>query len=63
MSNLELIERLCGIVGEASDIIREQDALLRMHGIVGEGTTEIERRTTELLEAVERGGYNGRDAP
>lgn len=58
-----MIERLCRLVSEFSDIIREQDALLRMHGIIGNGSTQIEHRTTELLETVERGGYDGRDAP
>ncbi len=53
MSNLEIIEKLCGMLGSAQAIIREQAALLAMHGIQTD-TGEIERRRTELLAEIER---------
>ena len=33
MSHLEIIERLCRMLDDAQNIIREQAALLEMHGI------------------------------
>lgn len=53
MSNLEIIEKLCGMLDSAQAIIREQAALLDMHGIQTD-TGEIERRRTELLAEIER---------
>lgn len=53
MSNLELICRLCDLLDRAQQIIREQAALLDMHGIQTD-TGEIERRRTELLAEIER---------
>ena len=53
MSNLQIIEKLCGMLDSAQAIIREQAALLDMHGIQTD-TGEIERRRTELLAEIER---------
>lgn len=53
MSNLQIIEKLCGMLDSAQEIIREQAALLAMHGIQSD-TGDIERRRTELLEEIER---------
>ena len=53
MSNLQIIEKLCGMLDSAQEIIREQAALLSMHGIQSD-TGDIERRRTELLEEIER---------
>ena len=52
MSNLKLIERLCGLLDEAQDIIREQAALLAMHGIETDDGA-LERKRTELLTEIE----------
>ena len=51
MSNLEIIEKLCGMLDSAQEIIRGQAALLAMHGIQSD-TGDIERRRTELLEEI-----------
>ncbi len=53
MSNLQIIERLCRLLDEAQGIIREQAALLAMHGIETDDG-EIERRRGELLGEIER---------
>lgn len=56
MSNLQMIEHLCRMLDEALTVIREQAALLQMHGIeTDDGTTEEKRRA--LLERVEREGW------
>lgn len=41
------------MLDSAQEIIREQTALLAMHGIQSD-TGDIERRRTELLEEIER---------
>ena len=51
MSNLQIIEKLCGMLDSAQEIIREQAALLDMHGIQTDAG-EIERRRTKLLEEI-----------
>lgn len=53
MSNLQLIARLCDLLDMAQQIIREQAALMAMHGITTDGA-EIERRRGELLSEIER---------
>lgn len=53
MSNLQIIERLCGLLDAAQGIIREQAALLAMHGIETDDG-EIERRRGKLLGEIER---------
>ena len=53
MSNLELIERLCALLDEAQQIIREQAKLLAMHGITTDDG-KLEAGRTALLEAIER---------
>ena len=56
MSNLQIIETLCGLLADASAIIREQAALLEMHGIeTDSGMLEDRRRA--LLEKIEREGW------
>ena len=56
MTNLQMIERLCGLLDEALGIIKEQAALLAMHGIETDGgSLETERR--KLLETVEKEGW------
>lgn len=37
MSNLKIIEALCGLFADAANIIREQAALLEMHEINWKG--------------------------
>lgn len=52
MSNLQLIERLCRMLDDAQQIIREQAALLEMHGI----TTDdggLEKKRSDLLAEIE----------
>lgn len=53
MSNLELIDRLCGLLDVAQQIIREQGAILAQHGIDTDGG-EIEARRAELLAKIEQ---------
>ena len=56
MSNLQIIETLCGLLADAANIIHEQAALLEMHGIkTSSGTLEDQRRA--LLERIEREGW------
>ncbi|MBR3740967.1 MAG: hypothetical protein IKN04_11035 [Clostridia bacterium] len=53
MSHLEIIERLCRMLDDAQNIIREQAALLEMHGIsTQDGNLENQRR--QLLERIEK---------
>lgn len=53
MSNLQLIERLCKMLDEAQEIIREQAALLAAHGIeTSDGKLEEQRRA--LLTEIEK---------
>lgn len=57
MSNLQIIETLCGLLADAAKIIREQAEILEMHGIkTSSGTLEDQRR--ELLERIEREGWS-----
>ena len=52
MSHLEIIERLCRMLDDAQQIIRQQTEQLEMHGILtDEG--ELERKRRELLEKIE----------
>lgn len=53
MSNLQIIEKLCEMLDSAQAIIREQAALLAMHGIESDAG-EIEHRRAELLAEIER---------
>lgn len=52
MTNLELIARLCAMLDEAQRIIREQAALLAMHGIESD-TGELEKKRGALLREIE----------
>ena len=53
MTNLQLIERLCRLLDEAQQIIRDQAALLAAHGIETEpGALESQR--ARLLEGIEK---------
>lgn len=52
MSNLELIEKLCGMLDEAQEIIRAQALLLQMHGIQTDDG-DLEDQRTKLLEEIE----------
>ncbi len=52
MSHLQTIERLCKLLDEAQTIIREQAALLAMHGIETDDA-EMERKRNELLRNIE----------
>lgn len=52
MSNLELIDRLFGLLDVAQQIIREQAAILAQHGIETD-SGEVERRRAELLPEIE----------
>lgn len=52
MSNLELIERLCALLDAAQSIIREQAAMLEMHG-ASDASGDLERRRAALLADVE----------
>ena len=56
MSNLQMIEHLCRMLDEALTVIREQAALLQMHGIeTDDGATEEKRRA--LAERAEKEGW------
>lgn len=52
MSNLKLIEKLCNLLDQAQEIIREQAELLEMRGIETDDGG-LERERTELLTEVE----------
>jgi len=56
MSNLQIIETLCGLLADAANIIREQAEILEMHG-VHTSTGEIEKRRQQLLERIEKEGW------
>lgn len=53
MSNLQLIERLCEMLDEATEIIRSQAELLTAHGIET-GTGELEEQRGALLREIEK---------
>lgn len=55
MSNLKIIEELCGILHDMADIIQEQQKLLMEHDAVSlvEETARVKRRYTDLLGAEE----------
>ena len=53
MSHLEIIERLCRMLDDAQNIIREQAALLEMHGITTDDSG-LERKRSDLLAEIER---------
>lgn len=53
MSNLQIIERLCGLLDEAQGIIRAQAALLAMHGIETDDSV-LERERAQLLVDIEK---------
>lgn len=53
MSNLQLIERLCRLLDEAQQIIREQAELLDAHGIVT-GNGELEEKRRAVLTEIEK---------
>jgi hypothetical protein len=50
MSELQIIEKLCGMLGTAQEIIREQAELLAMHGITTADGKLEERREALLKE-------------
>ena len=53
MSNLQIIERLCALLEEASKMIRTQAELMEMHGIkTADGVLEEGRK--RLLEEIEQ---------
>lgn len=53
MSNLQIIEQLCTLLDGAQQIIRDQAALLVLHGIAtDDGALEKER--AKLLSDIER---------
>ena len=56
MSNLEMIERLCALLSEAIELVKDQAAIMEMHGIQTDAKT-IERKRTHLLERVEKEGW------
>lgn len=56
MSNLKMIECLCALLSEAIELVKDQAALLEMHGIQTD-TETIERKRTQLLERVEKEGW------
>lgn len=49
MSDLQTIEKLCGMLETAQEIIREQAELLAMHGITT-ADGRLEERREALLE-------------
>lgn len=53
MSNLQIIERLCGLLDGAQAIIRQQAELLELHGAETD-TGELERRRAQLLADIEQ---------
>lgn len=56
ISNLQIIESLCAMLDEAQKIIREQAALLDMHGIHTDGGA-LEQSRAALLSEIEQGGW------
>lgn len=57
MSNLQMIEALCGMLDDAIRIIKEQAALLSIHGIETDGG-RLEEQRQKLLERVEKEGWS-----
>lgn len=55
MSNLKIIEELCGILHDMADIIQEQQKLLMEHdaAAMAEETARVKKRYTDLLGADE----------
>ena len=53
---MQIIESLCRMLDEAQKIIREQAALLDMHGIITNGGT-LEQSRADLLSRIEREGW------
>ena len=53
MTNLQLIERLCRLLDEAQQIIRDQAALLAANGIDTEPGV-LENQRARLLEDIEK---------
>ena len=52
MSNLQIIERLCGMLNAAQEIIRQQAELLELHGIETD-IGELEDKRAALLKDIE----------
>ena len=52
MTNLQIIERLCRLLDEAQQIIRDQAALLAAHGIETEPGA-LENQRARLLNDIE----------
>lgn len=52
MSNLEIIRRLCEMLDNAQEIIKEQADILEQHGIRTE-SGELERQRQQFLTDVE----------
>ena len=52
LSNLEIIDRLCRMLDDAQQIIREQAQLLAMHGIET-SSGDLEEKRTQLLKDIE----------
>lgn len=53
MSNLQIIEKLCRMLDEAQEIIRKQEEMLEIHGIVSD-TGALEKERESLLEEIEK---------
>lgn len=53
MSSLEIITRLCRLLDEAQQIIRDQAELMAMHGIETE-SGQLEANRTQLLADIEQ---------
>ncbi len=53
MSNLQIIERLCSLLNGAQKVIRDQAALLAMHGIDTDDGA-LERDRAALLDDIEQ---------
>ena len=53
MSSLEIITRLCRLLDEAQQIIRDQAELMAMHGIETE-SGKLEANRTQLLADIEQ---------
>lgn len=57
MSNIQMIQRLCALLDDACNIIRQQAELMALHGIETEDGS-VEEKRTALLETVEREGWS-----
>ncbi len=53
VSNLEIIHRLCRMLDEAQQIIRQQAEILAMHGIETD-TGQLEANRAQLLQDIEK---------